>query len=256
VSFAVPADSYDRFMGRYSSVLAPIFADFAGVASQNRVLDVGCGPGALTNVLVERLGADAVTAVDPSESFVAAIRERFPQVEVWLGSAEALPFEANFFDGCLAQLVVHHMADPIAGIGEMQRVTAPGGVVAACVWDHGARRSPLGTFWTALREFDPQAAAEEDYFGAREGELVAAFEAGGMVDVHGEGLSFEYPHGGFDDWWAPFSLGVGPVGKMIDGLTADDRERLRELCKEAFPTSETLSLRVWAARAAVVDQTM
>jgi SAM-dependent methyltransferase len=255
VSFAVPADAYDRFMGRYSTVLAPIFADFAGVASQKRVLDVGCGPGALTKVLLERLGADAVTAVDPSEPFVAAIEERLPEVDVRLGSAEALPFEADLFDGSLAQLVVHHMADPVAGIREMKRVTEAGGVVAACVWDHGGRRSPLGPFWTALREFDPQSTADEDYLGAREGELVAIFDAAGFGDVHGEGLSFDFAHGGFDDWWAPFSLGVGPVGILIDGLGAEDRERLRALCQEAFPSSDTLSLRVWAARA-VVDQTI
>lgn len=251
MSFIVAADSYDRFMGRYSGVLAPLFADFAGVHSQRRALDVGCGPGSLTTVLVERLGAGSVSAVDPSEPFVAAARERFPGVDVRLGSAEALRFDSSFFDATLAQLVVHHMADPVAGIGEMARVTSDGGVVAACVWDNAGGMSPLSPFWAAHREFDPTANADAGYPGSREGELEAMFEAAGLLQVHGEGLSFQYRHGGFEDWWAPFTLGVGPLGRIVADLDTDDRQRLEDLCRKAFPTSETLDLRVWAARAPV-----
>src|SRR3954462_15347958 len=117
-------------MGRYSGPLAPAFADFAGVAAGERVLDVGCGPGALTAELVERLGADDVSAVDPSESFVAAARVRPPDVDVPQAAAEELPFEDDAFGAALAQLVVHFMADPVAGVREMARVTSEGGVVA------------------------------------------------------------------------------------------------------------------------------
>src|SRR5688572_14261320 len=123
MSFSVPAASYDRFMGRYSVLLAPQLADLAGVAAGQRALDVGCGPGALTGELVRRLGEDAVSAVDPSEPFVAAARERYPGVSVQLAPAEALPFPDDSFDTSLAQLVVHFMTDPVAGLGEMARVT-------------------------------------------------------------------------------------------------------------------------------------
>ena len=135
-NFEVPADAYDRFMGRYSRHLSARLADFArAVEAGQRALDVGCGPGALTGEL-GRLGADGVTAVDPSESFVAAVRERQPGVRVEHASAEELPFGGGEFDVALAQLVVHFMADPVQGLREMARVTRPGGVVAACVWDH------------------------------------------------------------------------------------------------------------------------
>src|SRR5918999_1920901 len=155
MSFAVAADAYDRFMGRYSVPLAPQLADFASVTAGQRVLDVGCGPGALTAELVRRLGPAAVSAVDPSGPFVAAARERYPGVDVRRAAAEQLPFEDETFDASLAQLVVHFMSDPVAGLREMARVTRKGGVVAACVWDHAGGRGPLSVFWKAARELDP-----------------------------------------------------------------------------------------------------
>ena len=114
--FTVAAESYDRFMGRYSAPLAPQLAELAGVAGGQRVLDVGCGPGALTAELVRRAGAANVAAVDPSEPFVAAARERQPGVDVRQASAEELPFEDAAFDAALAQLVVHFMSDPVRGL--------------------------------------------------------------------------------------------------------------------------------------------
>src|SRR5580765_6957376 len=114
-------------MGRYSVPLAPAFADFAAVTAGQRVLDVGCGPGALTTELAQRLGPEAVSAVDPSEPFVAAARERLPGVAVQRAAAEELPFADDSFDASLAQLVVHFMSDPVAGLREMARVTRQGG---------------------------------------------------------------------------------------------------------------------------------
>src|ERR1700675_1564037 len=102
MSFNVGADEYDRFMGRYSVLLAPLLADLADVADGQQVLDVGCGPGALTAELARRLGPAAVAAVDPSESFVAAAQERHPGVRVQRGAAEQLPFADQAFDAALA----------------------------------------------------------------------------------------------------------------------------------------------------------
>src|SRR5439155_9400854 len=166
-------------MGRYSVPLASRFADFAGVAAGQRGLDVGCGPGALTTELTRRLGADAVWAVDPSEQFVAAVRLRFVGVEVERAAAEHLPFEDQLFDAALAQLVVHFMTDPVAGLREMTRVTRRNGVVAACVWDHGGGRGPLSLFWDAARELDADVADESRLAGARQGHLAELFEAAG-----------------------------------------------------------------------------
>ena len=156
-------------MGRYSVPLAPQLADYAGVAAGQRVLDVGSGPGALTTELVARLGADAVSAVDPSEPFVAAAKERHPGVDVRRSAAEQLPFDDREFDAALAQLVVHFMADPVAGLREMARVTRERGVVAACVWDHGGGQGPLSTFWEAARELDPGGAGRVEARRLRRG---------------------------------------------------------------------------------------
>src|SRR5262249_46379982 len=117
------ADAYDRFMGRFSRPLAVPFADFAGLPRAGRVLDVGCGPGALTAELVGRVGPERVTAVDPSEEFVAALRSRHPGVQVIRAPAEELPFEGGCFDATLAQLVVHVMDDPAARLRPIARAT-------------------------------------------------------------------------------------------------------------------------------------
>jgi SAM-dependent methyltransferase len=159
--FNVPAEFYDRFVGRYSASLADELIAFAGVEPGMSVLDVGCGPGGLTRRLVD-LGC-TVTGCDPSETFAAAAAERVPQAEVVHARAEDLPFEDASFDAVLAQLVVNFMADPEAGARELARVTRPGGTVAACVWDYGGEMTLLRTFWEAAREVEPErgAAANE-----------------------------------------------------------------------------------------------
>src|ERR1700683_547677 len=156
-------------MGRYSGPLAPVFTDFARLAGGARVLDVGCGPGALTRELVSRVGSAPVCAVDPSESFVEAARERLPGVRVERAAAEALPFEDEVFDAALAQLVIHFMADPLGGLREMRRVTRARGLVAACVWDHAGGHGPLAVFWEAARVLDVDVDDESSRAGARRG---------------------------------------------------------------------------------------
>ena len=146
------------------------------------MLDVGCGPGVLTGPLVARCGASHVAAVDPSGSFVAATRDRFPEVDVREAAAESLPFDDDSFDAALAQLVVHFMTDPVAGLREMGRVTRPGGTVAASVWDFGSGTAPLSLFWRAAGELDPAAPGEADRAGTHEGELAALAESAGLRD--------------------------------------------------------------------------
>ena len=249
MSFTVGADAYDRFMGRYSVPLAPQFADFAAVVAGQRALDVGCGPGALTAELVTRLGPAAVSAVDPSEPFVAAARERHPGVTVQRAAAEQLPFEDQAFDAALAQLVVHFMADPVAGLREMARVTRNQGVVAACVWDHAGGRGPLSPFWEAARELDPDVEDESQLAGAREGHLSELFEAAGLTDVEERTLTVTVEHPSFEEWWEPFTLGVGPAGGFAAGLDAERQAHLRELCRERLPAAPfALTAVAWAAR--------
>jgi SAM-dependent methyltransferase len=249
VSFAVPAESYDRFMGVYSVQLAPQLADLAGVAPGQRVVDVGCGPGALSTELVGRLGPAAVTAVDPSETFVVAARERLSGVTVERASAEELPFRDDTFDAAIAQLVVHFMSDPVAGLAEMGRVTRAGGVVAACVWDHAGRQSPLSPFWDAARVLEPDVDDESGLAGAREGHLRELFEAAGLGEVEDTAVTAAVEYPAFEEWWEPFTFGIGPAGGFVAGLSPERRDELRELCRERLPAAPfTVTARAWAAR--------
>jgi SAM-dependent methyltransferase len=252
MSFTVAADAYDRFMGRYSMPLAPQLAEFARVVAGQVVLDVGCGPGALTGELVRRLGPAAVSAVDPSEPFVAAAKERYPGVSVQRAEAEQLPFADQTFDAALAQLVVHFMADPVAGLGEMGRVTRKGGVVAACVWDHAGGRGPLSVLWEAAHELDPGMEDESQFAGAREGHLAQLFLEAGLHQIEESVLTVDVEHPSFDEWWEPFTLGVGPAGAYTAGLDAKRRAQLRERCRDMLPPAPfLLTARAWAARGLV-----
>ncbi len=252
MSFAVGADVYDRFMGRYSVPLAPRFADFAAVGTGQRVLDVGCGPGALTAELVSRLGPAAVSAVDPSEPFVEAARDRHPGVAVQRASAEQLPFGNRTFGAALAQLVVHFMTHPVVGLREMARVTREDGVVAACVWDHAGGHGPLSPFWDAAREVDPDVEGESRLPGAREGDLTHLFDAAGLDEIEEDVLSVKVEHPSFEEWWEPFTLGVGPAGAYAAGLDAESQARLRDLCRRRLPPAPfVLTASAWAARGVI-----
>jgi len=249
MTFAVAADSYDKFMGRYSTLLAPQFADLAGVGSGQRVIDVGCGPGALTTELVERVGASNVAAVDPSESFVVAARERHPGVDVQEAPAETLPFADGMFDAALAQLVVHFMADPVQGLTEMGRVTRAGGVVVASVWDHAGEQTPLAPFWRAVHELDPDEEGERNLAGGREGHLAELFHEAGLREIEETALPIRIEHATFEEWWEPFTLGVGPAGDYLVGLEPEQQDQLRERIRQQLPEAPfTLPARAWAAR--------
>jgi SAM-dependent methyltransferase len=249
MTFDVDAAAYDSFMGRYSVLLAPQLADLAGVAEGQRALDVGCGTGALTGELVTRLGASSVSAVDPSEPFVASVRDRHPGVDVHQAPAERLPFPDDTFDLALAQLVVHFMSDPVAGFAEMARVTRPGGVVAACVWDHAGGHGPLSVFWDSARDLDAGVEDESALAGAREGHLTELMTTAGFRRVEEVILSVGIEHPSFEEWWEPFTLGVGPAGAYVSGLPRDERAALRDRCRAALPPAPfVLTARAWAAR--------
>ena len=249
MSFDVAAEAYDRFMGRYSRQLSAQLADFARIGPGQSVLDVGCGPGALTAELVARVGRMAVWAVDPSAPFVAAARLRNPGVDVQQAAAEDLPFPDGTFDAALAQLVVHFMSDPIAGLTEMRRVTKLGGAVAACVWDHGGGRGPLSPFWQAARELDADVVDESQLAGSREGHLAELFQTAGLQEVEETELLASVEHASFDEWWEPFGYGVGPAGAYVATLKPEARATLRDQCRRLLPAGPFVqSALAWAAR--------
>jgi SAM-dependent methyltransferase len=237
VSFDVAADAYARFMGIYSEPLAARFVGLLDLQPGQRALDVGCGPGVLTAQLASRLGAAHVVAIDPSTPFVAATRDRVPDVGVHEGSAEDLPFPDDDFDLALAQLVVHFMSDPVVGLAEMARVTRPGGLVGASVWDHAGNRGPLTTFWSAARDVDPRAPDESGLPGTREGHLARLFARAGLNDVEPGSITVTVGFDSFDEWWEPYTMGVGPAGSYVAGLDDRSRESLKRACRARLPQS-------------------
>jgi SAM-dependent methyltransferase len=227
-TFGVAGSAYDSFMGRYSIALADRFADAAGVQPGQTAVDVGCGPGALTGVLVERLGAGAVAACDPSPGFLADCEARLPGIECKPGRAESIPFETGRFDHAMAQLVLHFVSEPEQAAREMARVVRPGGVVSACVWDFAAGMEMLRGFWDAALAIDPDAPDEARTlrFG-RPGEIADLFASVGMGDIVESTLQVSSTYTSFDELWDSFLAGVGPAGSYAVALSDEDRRRLR-----------------------------
>jgi ubiquinone/menaquinone biosynthesis C-methylase UbiE len=249
MEFSSSAEKYDRFMGRYTKTLAPALAEAAGVIGGMRVLDVGCGPGGLTDELAARVGEENVAAIDPAPQFAAACRQRHPQADVREGVAEALPWPAGFFDATLSSLVIAFMQDADQGVREMARVTRPGGTVAACMWDiPGGGMTMLSTFWTAARELDPSVQGERRRPGVAEGDIGEIFRRADLHDVVEGALEASADYADFDHFWEPFTFAVGPAGEHLASLPPDRQVRLREACRAAVPAGPfSLTARAWYA---------
>src|SRR5881394_2862482 len=220
--FTAAVENYDRFMGRYATGLAPKFVDAAGVRAGMRVLDVGCGPGALAVELAARVGEDNVAAIDPAPPFAAA----------------------------MCSLVVAWMSDADQGIGEMARVTKPGGTVAAAMWDiAGGGLQMLSHFWRAAREIDPSVADEQPRAGVREGDLVERFGRAGLQGVTGGTLETSVDYADFDDYWEPFTGAAGPAtGAFYASLDDAGKATLRDTVRASLPEGPfTLPARAWLA---------
>jgi SAM-dependent methyltransferase len=254
VTFAVPAEAYDRLVGRYSYALAGALAAATGIEAGSSLLDVGAGSGLGTRRLAELAAPGRVAAADPSLPFVEALRERLPAVDVRQASAESLPFEDGSFDATLAQLVVNFMKDPHAGIAEMRRVTRPGGAVAACVWDYGGEMTLLRVFWDAAAALQPDLAAVADErsrmrFGG-EGELAVLWREAGLGDVEEGELVVFADYESFDDLWEPFTLGPGPAGAYAASLDPRRQDELRDDYRRRLGVPDgsfRLSARAWYA---------
>lgn len=227
-TFRMSGDVYDDFMGRYSRPLAVEFADFVGIDAGQTALDVGCGPGALTTVLADRLGADHVVAVDPSEQFVQACRAACPGVQVRVGRAEAVGLQDGSVDVAVAQLVLHFVSDPMQAATEMRRVLRPGGVAGACVWDFEGGMEMLRHFWDAALTVDPGAPDEARVMSfGRAGETAELFETAGFEQVTESELTIAAGYRDFDELWTSFLGGVGPAGAYLLSLGGEHRTAVR-----------------------------
>jgi SAM-dependent methyltransferase len=251
-TFRAPAEAYDRHIGRYGPALATALCDAAGVRDGD-ALDVGCGPGALATELVRRLGAEHVAAADPSPPFVAACRDRLPGVRVEQAPGEALPFGDGEFDHTLAQLVVNFMSDPPAGVREMARVTRPGGVVGAAVWDYAGEMMILRRFWDAVVALDPAARELDEGVSmpfCTPAELERLWSDAGLRDVAVAGVVVDAGYEGYADLWAPLEAGVAPSGAYVAALAPDARATLRDELQRRLDVADApfrLTARAWVA---------
>lgn len=255
MTFAVAAEAYDRFIGRYSREIVPRFLAFAEIQAlpAGPVLDVGCGHGSLTAGLAQRLGASGVAAVDPSEPFVAACRERVPGADVRMASADALPFADGTFAAVLSQLVLSFLPDAGRGVAEMARVARPGGTVAACTFE--ANGFALArTFWDAALRFDPGAPDDARLPFRRTAELVDLWTRAGLRDARTAALDVEADYRDFDDFWSPFAYGIGPAASYLVAQPEERRRAIRDACFEILGRPKggfSLPARVLAIRGRV-----
>jgi SAM-dependent methyltransferase len=255
VRTATADSAYDRHVGRYSPALAAALITAAGVERRQRALDVGCGTGALAQALAARLGAGSVAAVDPSPASVDTCARRVPGADVRVARAEQLPFRNGDFDAALAQLVVPWMSDPQRGVAEMHRVVRPGGVVAACTWDFANGMTMLRAFWDAAVAVDRRRATQAGALDRTRlcdpDQLRELWARIGLLEVDAGALVVGADYADFDDFWWPFTAGVGGSGRYCASLDEAGREALREEVRRRLgsPTGPfRLTARAWYVR--------
>ncbi len=254
---------YERQMGRWSQRLASPFTNFAGVGSGERVLDMGCGTGSLTAEIVSRDGENSVVGLDYSEVYVNYARRRLGDGGRFLvADGAVLPIRDCAFDRSLSQLVLHFIPDPVSAISELRRVTRPGGVVAASVWDAGGGVMVNRLFCDTAAAVDP---GGEDFrqriYGrsiTQPGELARVWRQTGFVGVEESTLTIRMDFESFDDYWAPYVGGDGPYAAFVSTLDDTARDTLTEAVRRAYlggmadgPRSFTAC--AWAVRGQVPD---
>jgi len=225
------AQAYERFMGRWSRRLAPLFVRFAGVHDGDTVLDVGSGTGALTAAIAKMAPSSRIFGIDPAAPYVALAQSQPGSMLIRLevGDAQQMRFDTATFDRTLSMLAVNFIPDVRKALSEMTRVTKPDGTVAAAVWDYGEGMEMLRAFWDEAVALTPAAAAKDERSMplCRRNDLAALWREHGLRDVVEEGLTIETRFASFDDFWTPFLEKQGPAGAYASSLPAADREALR-----------------------------
>ena len=255
------ANAYERFMGRWSRLVAPELVDFTNVPEDGLLLDVGSGTGALAFTLAERKPRVHVRGIDPSEEYVAYAnsRNRFPdRVAFETGDAQQLRLADRSFDASLSLLVFNFIPDPLKALQEVRRVTKPGGRVSASVWDYGDGMKMLRAFWDGAVSLDAKAEKldEKHMPLCRAGELSRLWRQAGLENVHEQPQVITMRFESFVDYWDAFLLGQGPAGVYVKSLSRDQVQALREQVKSRVsPSAENLpialSARVWSVRGTV-----
>lgn len=252
-------DAYERYVGRWSRRVAPLFLSWLRIPDGRRWLDVGCGTGALCAAIVDRCAPLSVAGVEPSEDFLKTAKENLAGRAVLRhGSATAIPMNDASVDVVVSGLVLNFVPDQRAALVEMERVTASGGTIAAYVWDYAGKMELMRLFWDAAVELNPDAARMDE--GIRfplchPETLMALFASAGLHGVEGTAIDVPTPFASFDDYWQPFLGGQGPAPAYAMSLDENTRTRLRDRIRERIVVqadgSISLSARAWAIRATV-----
>ena len=250
-------DAYEAYVGRWSRLVAREFVDWLAVSPGADWLDVGCGTGELSRVILDQCEPSRVTGVDPSPPFLSVARARTNDARAAFqeSGAEALPFEDSRFDASVCGLVLNFVPNAAAGVAEMTRVTRPGGVVAAYVWDYAGKMEMIRHFFDAAIAIDPAAAIVDE--GSRfpfcnsEG-LAGLFQGAGLRDLETRAIDVPTVFRDFDDFWKPFLAGTGVAPAYAMSLEAEKREALRERIRASLPAESDGSIqliaRAWAVR--------
>lgn len=257
--FAASA-GYERFMGRWSRLLAPELVAFAGVRNGDRVLDVGAGTGSLGSTVEARMPSSRIVGIDPSPGFIAYAQRnaKSGRARYEVGDAQTLKFQDGSFDSTLALLVMNFIPDHEKAIREMRRVTRPQGIVGACVWDYNEGMQSLRFFWDEAVALDPAIEPKDERHMklSRRGQLAGLWKKAGLVNVQEKPLTIDQAFASFDDYWGPFTKGAGPGGAYVVSLPADRRERLegrvhKRVLGDRSDGAFTLKARAWCVRGEV-----
>jgi ubiquinone/menaquinone biosynthesis C-methylase UbiE len=257
--FAASAN-YERFMGRWSRLLAPGMIAFAGIKNGERVLDVGTGTGSLAAAVEAGMPASEITGIDPSDGFIAYAQQnaKSNRTHFEVSNAQTLKFGDASFDHTLALLVMNFIPDHEKAITEMRRVTRPDGIVSACVWDYDAGMEMLRFFWDEAIALDPSIEPKDERHMklSRQGQLADLWKKAGLVNVQDRSVVIEQTYSSFADYWTPFTSGAGPGGAYVVSLPEGHRQQLearmrKRLLGDRHEGSFTLKAKAWCARGAV-----